>query len=145
MTNQYKCQSYYDNDNVLQDCTCGKCGTDFREQVEAALILQHFGLTRLELEALEALPGKQPVVESVGLFLSARKTISLVDAIVKLHEAEVERIIGENIDLEQWAPNHISKPDTETAIQIEGKNRHNELLAEMRQRAAIEPKGGDKK
>ena len=22
----YKCQSYYDDDNILQDCTCGKCG-----------------------------------------------------------------------------------------------------------------------
>jgi len=21
----YLCQSYYDNDNILQDCTCGKC------------------------------------------------------------------------------------------------------------------------
>ena len=24
-TDQYKCQSYYDDNNVLQDCTCGKC------------------------------------------------------------------------------------------------------------------------
>jgi len=22
---QYKCQSYYDDANVLRDCTCGKC------------------------------------------------------------------------------------------------------------------------
>lgn len=22
---RYLCQSYYDNNNVLQDCTCGKC------------------------------------------------------------------------------------------------------------------------
>jgi hypothetical protein len=22
---QYKCQSYFDDDNKLQDCTCGKC------------------------------------------------------------------------------------------------------------------------
>ncbi len=22
---KYKCQSYYDNDNILCDCTCGKC------------------------------------------------------------------------------------------------------------------------
>lgn len=22
---QYKCQSYYDDDNKLRDCTCGKC------------------------------------------------------------------------------------------------------------------------
>jgi len=21
----YQCPSYYDDDNVLQDCTCGKC------------------------------------------------------------------------------------------------------------------------
>lgn len=27
MTEQYKCPSYYDDNNVLQDCTCGKCGT----------------------------------------------------------------------------------------------------------------------
>ena len=25
-TEQYKCQSYYDDNNVLTDCTCGKCG-----------------------------------------------------------------------------------------------------------------------
>jgi hypothetical protein len=24
-TDQYKCQSYYDDNNVLQDCTCGVC------------------------------------------------------------------------------------------------------------------------
>lgn len=24
-TEQYKCQSYYDNNNVLTNCTCGKC------------------------------------------------------------------------------------------------------------------------
>lgn len=24
-TDQYKCPSYYDNDNILRDCTCGKC------------------------------------------------------------------------------------------------------------------------
>ena len=23
----YKCQSYYDDNNTLQNCTCGKCGT----------------------------------------------------------------------------------------------------------------------
>lgn len=22
---QYKCKSYYDDNNELQDCTCGKC------------------------------------------------------------------------------------------------------------------------
>lgn len=22
---QYKCQSYYDDEGILQDCTCGKC------------------------------------------------------------------------------------------------------------------------
>ena len=26
MTEQYKCQSYYDDDGILKDCTCGKCG-----------------------------------------------------------------------------------------------------------------------
>lgn len=24
-TEQYKCKSYFDNNNKLQDCTCGKC------------------------------------------------------------------------------------------------------------------------
>lgn len=23
----YKCPSYYDNDNILQNCECGECGT----------------------------------------------------------------------------------------------------------------------
>ena len=27
-TEQCFCQSYYDDDNVLQDCTCGKCEID---------------------------------------------------------------------------------------------------------------------
>lgn len=26
MTEQYKCKSYYNDDNVLTDCTCSKCG-----------------------------------------------------------------------------------------------------------------------
>ena len=25
-TERYKCQSYYDDNNILNDCTCGKCG-----------------------------------------------------------------------------------------------------------------------
>lgn len=28
----YKCQSYYDDDNILQDCTCGKCGEESWEK-----------------------------------------------------------------------------------------------------------------
>ncbi len=25
------CQSYYDENNILQDCTCGKCGKEVKE------------------------------------------------------------------------------------------------------------------
>ncbi len=25
ITEQYKCKSYYDDNKVLQDCTCGEC------------------------------------------------------------------------------------------------------------------------
>jgi len=32
-TDQYKCQSYYDDD-ILQDCTCGKCGETDKQQAE---------------------------------------------------------------------------------------------------------------
>lgn len=28
LTEQYQCQSYYDDNNELQDCTCGKCDID---------------------------------------------------------------------------------------------------------------------
>lgn len=28
MTRQYQCPSYYDDDNVLRDCTCGKCNAN---------------------------------------------------------------------------------------------------------------------
>jgi len=27
MTEQYLCPSYYDDDGILRDCTCGKCGS----------------------------------------------------------------------------------------------------------------------
>lgn len=27
-TEQYQCKSYYDDNNELQDCTCGKCAAD---------------------------------------------------------------------------------------------------------------------
>lgn len=30
-TEPYKCSSYYDNNNQLQDCTCGKCGKKIEE------------------------------------------------------------------------------------------------------------------
>ena len=29
---QYKCQSYYDDNNELQDCTCGKCELSMKEE-----------------------------------------------------------------------------------------------------------------
>lgn len=48
--------------------------------------------------------------------------------------AIVNKAIGDDLTLKEYAPNHIAAPDTETAIKIEGKNRHNELLAEIRQR-----------
>jgi len=25
---EYKCPSYYDDNNILQDCICGRCGKD---------------------------------------------------------------------------------------------------------------------
>ena len=30
----YKCQSYYDDENVLCDCSCGKCGETKKEYIE---------------------------------------------------------------------------------------------------------------
>jgi len=29
---QYKCQSYYDDNNEVQDCTCGKCELSMKEE-----------------------------------------------------------------------------------------------------------------
>ena len=34
-TEPYKCSSYYDNNNQLQNCTCGKCGKKI-EKIEYA-------------------------------------------------------------------------------------------------------------
>lgn len=34
---QYKCQSYYDDNNVLKDCTCGKCGS-VADQLDEILV-----------------------------------------------------------------------------------------------------------
>lgn len=31
MTNTYKCQSYYDDNNILQDCTCGGCCVELHD------------------------------------------------------------------------------------------------------------------
>ena len=45
-----------------------------------------------------------------------------------------EMVICEDLSLAEYRPNLIPAPDVETAIQIEGKNRHNELLKEQRAR-----------
>ena len=37
MTYQYQCPSYYDDNNVLQDCTCGKCGKAPEEDCKCEL------------------------------------------------------------------------------------------------------------
>ena len=31
-TEMYQCQSYYDDENVLRDCTCGKCDTTIKNK-----------------------------------------------------------------------------------------------------------------
>lgn len=55
----------------------------------------------------------------------------------KRHLAEaIEHIIGKDLSLIEYRPGFVARPDTETAIQIEGKDRHNELLAEQRKRLA---------
>ena len=55
MTDQYKCPSYYDDDNILRDCTCGKCGEttpqDWREEAVDEIVDEHPWIYRLE-EAL---------------------------------------------------------------------------------------------
>lgn len=45
-----------------------------------------------------------------------------------------EMVIGEDLSLAEYRPNLIPDTNIETAIQIEGKNRHNELLRQMRAR-----------
>ncbi|WP_298585146.1 hypothetical protein [uncultured Kocuria sp.] len=51
MTDQYKCQSYYDDDDVLRDCLCGKCGDmpqskaldELRDKIIDAITLDKHG------------------------------------------------------------------------------------------------------
>lgn len=73
-----------------------------------------------------------------GSFIPRGKTINagmFPEAKRQLAEA-IEWIIGEDLSLIEYRPGFIAKPDTETAIQIEGKDRHNELLKEQRKRLA---------
>ena len=37
---QYKCHSYYDDDNILRDCTCGKCEVKIPMGVLEQLVIE---------------------------------------------------------------------------------------------------------
>ncbi|MGW6120463.1 hypothetical protein ACWFRF_15580 [Nocardia sp. NPDC055165] len=52
MADQYKCQSYYDDNNVIQDCTCGKCANP-NEVMDVEDILKAFAI-----KTHEATPGE---------------------------------------------------------------------------------------
>lgn len=54
------CQSYYDDNNVLQDCTCGKCEekTDIKAEAEKALIERLSNSRALEWAEASELMGK---------------------------------------------------------------------------------------
>lgn len=52
-TEQYKCQSYYDDNNVLQDCTCGKCDKEEGKNIESQVALLGCHLLRLGIAKKE--------------------------------------------------------------------------------------------
>jgi hypothetical protein len=66
--------------------------TDFRKQVEDALIHHRFGIRAYELDHLDEARRESPQVEIARSWLTLPETVLLVDAIVKLHDDEVERI-----------------------------------------------------
>lgn len=55
MTEQYQCQSHYDDDSILRDCTCGKCEkydltTKHQEEIEAYQV----GISKIASELRKA-------------------------------------------------------------------------------------------
>jgi hypothetical protein len=126
-TDRYKCPSYYDDNNILRDCTCGKCGT-IREQVGIET-------NRLVADFQRGIPVR------FDLF---------VDAIVKLHEAEVERIVGDDADDSYTVVEPFDIKPVVKAGEIHHYQKYaplvqksrSQLRREQYQRAAITPKGG---
>ena len=49
---QYKCHSYYDDDNILRDCTCGKCEVKIPMGILEIFEGENSGLTNAFREAV---------------------------------------------------------------------------------------------
>lgn len=67
--------------------------TDFRKQVQDALIHHRFGIRAYELNHLDEARRESPQVQIARSWLTLPETVLLVDAIVKLHEAEVDEAV----------------------------------------------------
>ena len=53
MTEQYQCKSYSDDNHVVQDCTCGKCGESWEEKLDIAIAnLLFAGLSIAQMEKI---------------------------------------------------------------------------------------------
>jgi hypothetical protein len=107
--------------------------TDFREQVEQLFEERYF--------------------VSVGDEHVQKEYRELTDAMVKLHEAEVERIVGDDADDSYTVVEPFDIKPVVKAGEIHHYQKYaplvqksrSQLRREQYQRAAITPKGGDKK
>lgn len=92
--------------------------TNFRKQLEA-----------VEVPIPSSAQGLFNAPQTIGTFLGS----DLVDAIVKLHEAEVKRIIGEDKTYQTATTDELKQGWHIYTVE-------NSLRRKQRQRAAIEPK-----
>ena len=83
MTEQYKCQSYYDDDSILKDCTCGKCGNTPDTEWEKKI--QELKSLFIELEI------SLSIQETAKIALCIREVESLLSSRDTYWEWEVEK------------------------------------------------------
>lgn len=107
MTEQYQCQSYYD-DGVLQYCTCNKCGTAY----ERKLSKWNRG-DYIELESMEYNPNR--VAKFRRVMEAAGKTFPL--------NAEIEQgLYGEFLVIDGKASGSLNRHVAENSDKIFAKN-----------------------
>ena len=80
---QYKCQSYYDDNNELQDCTCGKCEFSIKSD-------------KLKKELLEEFRSTLP--QDMKLSLNKVKESTYYPWLKKIADKKIEILINKNIE-----------------------------------------------
>jgi len=138
---QYKCQSYYDEKNVLQDCTCGRCGDESVVEWKDGMIVEFMAYDMHLNEGGSEVWSTELSVFQRGIVLGDRTVgcdyeLSKEDFVDGVYEDGVDPARGYNID--DYVKAVLVEPEWLTTALTETDQQARESIGERVTRAVIE-------